>query len=120
VTAAGGPGEVQFLVSAHASLEELYVLRQVAAQSGGVTMSWRHREKPQPAATQFRIPAVDAPNVRGAKDLGFSVANGSGAAEVAGLKSYVDSGRAKVLYVIDPGPDGSIGDTDWIVAAKKA
>jgi NADH-quinone oxidoreductase subunit G len=120
VTAAGGPGEVQFFVSAHASLEELYVLRQVAARSGGVTMSWRHREKPQPAATKFRIPAVDAPNVRGAKDLGFSVANASAAADVAGLKSCVDSGRAKVLYVIDSGPDGSIGDTDWIVAAKKS
>ena len=26
----------------------------------------------------------------------------------------------KVLYVFDPGPDGSIGDTDWIIAARRS
>ena len=25
-----------------------------------------------------------------------------------------------MLYVVDPGPDGSIGETDWIVAARQA
>ena len=29
-------------------------------------------------------------------------------------------GRSSVLYVLDPGPDGSIGDTDWIIAARQA
>ena len=56
------------------------------------TLSWRHREKPQPKDTKFPIPAVDAPNVRGAKDLGFPIANASGPADVSSLKSAVDSG----------------------------
>ena len=30
------------------------------------------------------------------------------------------TGRVKALYVIDPGPDGSIGDVSWIVAARKS
>ncbi len=111
---------MRFLVSAHASLEELFVLREVAGNTGGVTLSWRHREKPQPANTKFKIPAVDAPNVRGAKDLGFAVGNPSGPADVSALKAAVDAGQVKVLYVIDNGPDGSIGDTDWVIAARKA
>jgi len=120
VTKAGGPSAVQFLVSGHASLEELFVLRSMSGQTGGVTLSWRHREKPQPANTKFRIPAVDAPNVHGAKDLGFAVGNPSGPADLSGLKAAVAAGRVKVLYVLDSGPDGSIGDTDWILAARKA
>src|SRR4029453_3551247 len=47
--AAGGPSSVHFLASAHASLEELFVLKEIAAKTGGVTLSWRYREKPQPA-----------------------------------------------------------------------
>jgi NADH-quinone oxidoreductase subunit G len=120
VTKAGGPSSVRFLVSAHASLEELFVLRGVAGNTGGATLSWRYREKPQPANTKFKIPAVDAPNVRGAKDLGFAVGNASGPADVSALKAAVDAGQVKVLYVIDNGPDGSIGDTDWVIAARKA
>jgi NADH-quinone oxidoreductase subunit G len=118
--AAAGPGSVRFLASGHASLEELYVLRQVAAQAGGVTFGWRHRDKPQPANTKFRIPAVDAPNLRGARDLGFAVGATDGAADLSGLRQAVDAGQVKVLYVFDPGPDGSIGDTSWIVDARAA
>jgi len=120
VEAAGGPTHAQFLVSAHASLEELFVLREISGKTGGVTLSWRYREKPQPANTKFKIPAVDAPNVHGAKDLGFAVGNPSGPADVSALKSAVEAGRVKVLYVMDLGPDGSIGDTDWVLAARKA
>src|SRR6188472_2002103 len=106
VTAAGGPSSVRFLVSAHASLEELFVLREVTRNTGGVTLSWRYREKPQPANTKFKIPAVDAPNVHGARDLGFGVGNPSGPADVSALRAAVDAGQVKVLYVIDNGPDG--------------
>jgi NADH-quinone oxidoreductase subunit G len=120
VQAAGGPSSVHFLASAHASLEELFVLKEIAAKTGGVTLSWRYREKPQPANTKFKIPSVDAPNVHGARDLGFAVANPSGPADVSALKSAVDAGRVKVLYVLDSGPDGSIGDANWVVAARKA
>jgi NADH-quinone oxidoreductase subunit G len=115
VDAAGGPHEVRFLASGHASLEELFILRDISHGTGGVSFGWRHREKPQPAGTKFRIPAVDAPNLRGARDLGFDTAAGSSA-----LRAAVEGGQVKVLYVLDPGPDGSIGDTDWIVDARKA
>ncbi|MEO6224201.1 MAG: 2Fe-2S iron-sulfur cluster-binding protein, partial [Vicinamibacterales bacterium] len=66
VDAAGGASQVQVLLSGHASLEELYVLKQFGPLTAGVTFSWRYREKPQPANTKFPIPAVDAPNLRGA------------------------------------------------------
>jgi|HubBroStandDraft_6_1064221.scaffolds.fasta_scaffold125130_2 NADH-quinone oxidoreductase subunit G len=120
VDANGGPAKVRFFVSAHASLEELFVLRQFAGATGGVTIGWRHRDKPQPKNTKFKIPSIDAPNVRGARDLGFDVGTGSGPADVSGLRSAVEAGDVNVLYVYDPGPDGSIGDTDWIVAARAA
>jgi NADH-quinone oxidoreductase subunit G len=120
VKAAGGPSSVYFFVSAHASLEELFVLQEIAGQAGGVSFGWRYREKPQPANTKFRIPAVDAPNVRGARDLGFPVGRESAPADLSAIKSVIEAGQAKVLYVIDPGPDGSIGDVDWILAARAA
>jgi NADH-quinone oxidoreductase subunit G len=118
VVAAGGGAGVRFFASAHASLEELFVLRQMAAGTGGVTLGWRHRDKPQPAKTKFRIPSVDAPNVRGARDLGLTTAGSGAPADVSTLKAAVAAGHVKVLYVFDPGPDGSIGDTDWIIAAR--
>jgi NADH-quinone oxidoreductase subunit G len=77
VTAAGGTSALRFLVSAHASLEELFLLGRLGGAFGlpgdGVAVSWRYRDKPQPPGTQFKIPPVDAPNVHGAKDLGFPV-----------------------------------------------
>lgn len=119
VTNSGGPASTRFFVSGHASLEELFVLRAITQETGGVTLGWRYREKPQPANTKFRIPALDAPNVRGARDLGFDVGEDSGPADVSRLRAAVDAGRVKVLYVIDSGPDGSIGDTDWILEARR-
>jgi NADH-quinone oxidoreductase subunit G len=120
VDAAGGPSAVRFLVSAHASLEELYALKQAVGGTANVTISWRTREKPQPPNTKFKIPAIDAPNVRGARDLGFDVGAGSGAADVSKLRAAVGAGQVGVLYVVDSGPDGSIGETDWVVAAREA
>ena len=120
VTAAGGAGQVRFFVSAHASLEELFAVRQIAASSGGVTIGWRTRPKPQPQDTTFKIPPVDAPNVQGASDLGFDIGSGAGTPDISRLQSAVAAGQVKVLYVFDSGPDGSIGETDWIVAAKQA
>jgi predicted molibdopterin-dependent oxidoreductase YjgC len=85
-----------------------------------VTFSLRYREKPQSMNTKFRIPAVDAPNLRGVRDLGFKVAPVDGPADVTGLRAAVDTGAVKLLYVIDTGPDGSLGDTEWILAARQA
>jgi NADH-quinone oxidoreductase subunit G len=123
VQAAGGPGAVRFLVSAHASLEELYVLREIAGRTAGVSIAWRTREKPQPANTKFRIPAVDAPNAHGARDLGFAVANPSGPADTASLEAELKAGGVRVLYVFDPGPDGSLGEpalVDAVLEAKRS
>ena len=120
------PASVRFLVSAHASTEELFVLRQVvegllgAEGTKAVSVSWSRREKPQPPDTGFKIPATDAPNVNGAKALGYEVGGGNdGPADVTRLRTAVESGRVKALYILDPGPEGSIGDVSWIVAARK-
>ena len=125
VRAAGGGAALRFFVSAHASLEELAIIGRVGGALGvpeeGVAVSWRTREKPQPAKVKFRIPAVDAPNVLGASDLGFPVkATTAGAADVAAFRGDVEQGRVRALYVVDPGPEGSIGDVAWIVEARKS
>jgi NADH-quinone oxidoreductase subunit G len=120
-------GSVRFLVSAHAATEELFVLKQIVeGLLGGdglssVTVSWARSEKPQPANVQFKISAIDAPNVNGAKDLGFTVGLANyGPADFTELRTAVEGGRVKVLYVVDPGPDGSIGDVAWVVAARRS
>jgi predicted molibdopterin-dependent oxidoreductase YjgC len=121
------PSSVRFLISAHASTEELFVLRQVvegllgAEGMKAVNVSWSRSEKPQPPGAKFRIPATDAPNVNGAKALGYDVGAGNdGLPDLSRLRTAVESGRVKALYVVDPGPDGSIGDTSWIVAARQS
>ena len=120
VQANGGAANTYFFVSAHASLEELFVLQEMAGAAGGVSFGWRYREKPQPTNSKFKIPAVDAPNVRGARDLGFDVGSESGLPDVSRLKAAVAEGRVRVLYVIDSGPDGSIGDVDWVLQARRS
>jgi NADH-quinone oxidoreductase subunit G len=123
VTEAGGPGALRFLISAHASLEELFVIGRLGGSLGvpeeAVAVSWRYREKPQPPGSKFKIPPVDAPNLNGARDLGFPVvSSASGEADISAFRASVEAGNVKALYVFDPGPDGSIGDTSWIVAAR--
>ena len=124
VAAAGGPAAVRFFVSAHASLEELALIGRLGGAFGipeeGVAISWRRREKPQPPRVKFRIPADEAPNVNGARDLGFPVkTTSSGEADVASFRQQVEQGRVPLLYVFDPGPEGSIGDVSWIVEARR-
>jgi NADH-quinone oxidoreductase subunit G len=125
IAASGGTASVRLLVSAHASLEELFLLGRLGGAFGlpedGVAISWRVREKPQPAQTKFKVPPVDAPNVNGAADLGFPVQrDGNGAADLAGFRAQVESGAVKTLYVFDPGPAGSIGDLSWVIAARQS
>jgi NADH-quinone oxidoreductase subunit G len=121
------PTSVQFLVSAHASTEDLFVLKELLEGLMGAdglksaTLAWTRSEKAQSPDSKFRIPATDAPNVNGAKALGYEVGAGNeGLPNLAGLRSAVEGGRVKALYVIDPGPDGSLGDVSWIVAARQA
>jgi NADH-quinone oxidoreductase subunit G len=125
VKSAGGPASLRFFVSAHASLEELAIVGRLGSTLGvpeeGVGVGWRRREKPQPKGVKFKIPPVDAPNVLGAVDLGFPVkATPSGEPDLAAFRAHVEQGGASVLYVFDPGPDGSLGDVAWIIEARKA
>ena len=125
IGAAGGKQALRFLISAHASLEELFLIGRLGSAFGvpedGVAISWRTRVKPQPPETKFRISPIDAPNVRGARDMGFPVkTDGTGAADVSSFRESVTRGNAKALYVFDPGPSGSIGDVSWIVEARRS
>ena len=84
-------------------------------------MGWRYRPKAQPEHTTFKVPAVDAPNVNGARQFGLvsgHVGDAVHAADLSALQAAVAEGRVSALYVFDPGPDGSIGDTSWIVDAR--
>ncbi len=98
----------------------------IGANASAITVTWRVTPKHQPAHTTFKVPAIDAPNVNGARMLGLVEGEGPAgggreneeAADVSRLRSAVDEGRVPALYVFDPGPDGSIGDTQWIVNAR--
>ena len=121
------PSSVRFLVSAHAASEELFVLKQLVEGLLGndgsslVSVTWNRSDKPQPPDTKFKIHATDAPNVNGARDLGFAVGAGNdGAPDLSALRTAVEGGRVKALYVIDPGPDGSLGDVSWVVTARRS
>jgi NADH-quinone oxidoreductase subunit G len=125
---AGGadPASVQFIVSAHADTETLFVLKQTVEGLLGadgmkaVNVAWMRSEKPQPEKTKFRVPATNAPNVNGARDLGFAIGAGNdGGADLSALRRAVEAGKVRALYVIDPGPDGSIGDLTWVIDARR-
>ncbi len=123
------PDGVRFLLSAHASNEEFFLFRRLteallgANGPNAITVSWRVAPKSQPPHTTFVVPAVDAPNVNGARIFGLAPGDSGdpqSIADVSPLRSAVESGQVSVLYVFDPGPDGSIGDTEWILAARAA
>jgi NADH-quinone oxidoreductase subunit G len=111
-----------FLASAHASLEELHVLKQLAgATSSTISLSWKVSAKIQPEGVKFKVPAADAPNINGARDLGLPVAaDNASPPDLNELRAAVEGGNVKALYVLDPGPPGSIGDVSWIVAARES
>ncbi len=125
ITAGGGTSALRFLISAHASLEELFLIGRLGSSFGvpedGVAISWRTRMKPQPAATAFKIPPVDAPNVNGARDMGFPIkALADGQVDLTAFRQQVEQGRVQALFVFDPGPAGSIGDVSWIIDARQS
>jgi predicted molibdopterin-dependent oxidoreductase YjgC len=122
------PDGVRFLVSAHASHEEFFLFQRLTEDLIGpsgttpaVTVSWRVTHKEQPAETKFTVPAVDAPNVAGARAFGFvPIGPADAAPDVSALRSAIEAGQVSALYVFDPGRDGTIGDTSWIVAARES
>ena len=128
IQAAGAPepDSLRFLVSAHASTEELFVLKTLVEGLFGrdglrsTSVTWSRRDKQQPPDVKFKVPATDAPNVNGARDLGYSVGPGNdGLPDLSPLRTAIEAGRVKALYVIDPGPAGSAGDLSWIAAARQ-
>ncbi|MGE3402414.1 MAG: molybdopterin-dependent oxidoreductase, partial [Vicinamibacterales bacterium] len=121
------PTSVRFLVSAHADTETLFMLKQTVEGLLGadglkaVSVTWTSSQKQQPATTKFTVPTTNAPNVNGARDIGFAVGAGNdGQPDLQALRAAVEAGTVKALYVIDPGPEGSIGDVSWIIAARAA
>ena len=121
------PSSVRFLVSAHAATEELFVLKQMLEGLLGpdglksVTLSWTRDEKPQPPGAKFKVAATNAPNVNGARDLGYAMGRGNdGHPDVSELRTAVESGRVKAVYVLDPGPEGSLGDVSWLIEARRS
>ena len=119
------PAGVKFLLSAHASHEEFFLFRRLVDELIGsadaISVSWRYRPKVQPEDTAFKVPAVDAPNVNGARLFGLvkgNLADPVAEPDLSALKDAVAAGRVSTLYVFDPGPEGSIGDTSWILEAR--
>jgi predicted molibdopterin-dependent oxidoreductase YjgC len=130
---AANPDGVRFLLSAHASHEELFLFRRLVEELMGrhggaargahpaITISWRYRPKLQPEDAKFKVPPVEAPNVNGARMLGLTageVGDEMREADVSALRTAVESGRVSALYVFDPGPEGSLGNTKWISDAR--
>jgi NADH-quinone oxidoreductase subunit G len=117
---------VHFLLSAHASHEELFLVRRLNEElighpTNAVDVAWTVREKHQPPNTKFTVPAVDAPNVNGARIFGFvpgDLASPVHGADITRLREAVTAGKLSALVVVDPGPEGSLGDVSWIVDAR--
>ncbi len=125
VTGRANPEGVRFLLSAHASHEELFLFGRLADEllgPGAVAVSWRTTPKAQPAETKFTVPAVDAPNVAGARMLGLAAAGdvASDGPNLSRLRAAVEAGQISALYVFDPGPTGSLGDVRWLLEARAA
>jgi NADH-quinone oxidoreductase subunit G len=116
------PDGVRFLLSAHASHEELFLFRRLAedliSNLATITVSWRVTGKEQPPQTRFKVSSVDAPNVDGAALLGLVNEAERGRHDITPLKRVVAAGQVGALYVFDPGPEGTIGDTSWILEAR--
>jgi NADH-quinone oxidoreductase subunit G len=122
---ASNPDGVRFLLSAHASHEELFLFRQLAdalvGNSRAIAVSWRYTPKSQPAGVKFEVPPVDAPNVNGARLFGLvegQVGDEVREADVSALKAAVAAGQLSALYVFDPGPEGTLGDMSWVIEAR--
>ena len=87
-----------------------------------IDIAWRYQPKIQPETSRFKVPPVDAPNVNGARLFGLltgKVGDAVGEADLSALKRAVEAGTVTALYVFDPGPDGSLGQVDWIIGARK-
>ena len=107
----------RFLLSAHASHEEMYLTARLAQHllgdnaQQGIAVSWSSRVKEQPARARFVVPPVDAPNVAGARAFGLAPAptgdgRGSRPAGSVGAAQRSRSGPRLSLVCGRPGPRG--------------
>jgi NADH-quinone oxidoreductase subunit G len=124
---AADPSSVRFLVSAHAATEELFVLKGMLegllgpGALGSAVLSWTRSEKRQSPGVRFTVPPTDAPNVNGARDLGYAVGPGNdGVPDLTAFRNAIAAGSVQAVYVLDPGPDGSIGDVSWLIEARRS
>jgi NADH-quinone oxidoreductase subunit G len=92
------PDGVRFLLSAHASHEELFLFRRLAEELVGdaktIAVGWRYQPKAQPAGSKFTVPPVDAPNVAGARAFGLVPADVDDASGGGRASSASGGGRA--------------------------
>ena len=126
----GDPEGVRFLLSAHASNEELFLFGRLAEEWLGrvgpeaIAVSWRAHAKIQPPHTTFIVPDVDAPNVNGARLLGLApgaCGDAQGPADLSSLRAAVEAGTVTALYIYRPrAPTDSIGDLRWVLDARAA
>ena len=85
-------------------------------------VSWRYQPKTQPAGHDVhgagRRRAERQRRAAASASSPAASATRSGAADLSALRAAVEAGRVSALYVFDPGPDGSLGDTRWILEAR--
>ena len=121
----GAGRDLRFLLSAHASHEELFAFAKLGqallgdAAQDAFDVTWTASHKPQSPNTKFPLGVIDAPNVAGARMFGLTNETAE-TPDLASLRRAVEAGGVKVLYVFAPGPEWSMGDTQWIVDARKA
>ena len=123
-TAVGGTGAMRFLLSAHASLEELFLLgrlgaalrhcRRTASRSAGACARSRSRPTPSSRSRRSTRPTFE----ERATWASPSARPPTATPDLAAFRQQVEQRRVKALYVFDPGPDGSIGDVSWIIDAR--
>jgi predicted molibdopterin-dependent oxidoreductase YjgC len=114
------PDGVRFLLSAHASHEEMFLFRRLAQEligEGAVAVTWRVTPKAQPVETTFVVPPVDAPNVSGARLLGLiptALSDSPAGPDLSALRAAIQAGQISALCVRSR-PGRFVGDVRWIL-----
>ena len=104
-TRPAAPAACAFLVSAHASLEELFVLRADARRStGGVTLGWRIARSRSRRTRSSRFRRSTRRTCAARAISASPSATRSGPADVSALQAAVDAGARQGALRLRPGP----------------
>ena len=126
--ARSNPDGVRFLLSAHASHEELFLFRRLARRTarrsseGRSAVSWRVPR--EAAAAEARSSRCRPSTRRTSTARGSSgsrratSASRSARRTSSALRAAVEAGRVSALYVFDPGPTARSATRSWIVDAR--